>query len=214
MSDDYNFYVKRERPEEVYKHVKDYFTKEIISQYASSKSIMKIQEKITLRALEILNLKKKKGLILDAGCGPGFTAMYLKELGYQTVALDIISEFLTYYHIHNLNPILADMCFLPFHSDSFDSIISISAVQWVYRDRDDKIMKKNLIHLAQSFYRVLKFKSSAIIQLYPKSKAIMEDIGKIFTTNTDFIGNFVIDNPHNPKKRKIFLVLKKINETN
>jgi hypothetical protein len=39
----------------------------------------------------------------------------------------------------------------------------------------------------------------------------MDIIGKNMVENTKFNGNFVIDNPDNPKKRKIFLFLKKEN---
>jgi hypothetical protein len=37
----------------------------------------------------------------------------------------------------------------------------------------------------------------------------MHEIGKIFNSTGQFNGNFVIDNPDNPKKRKIFLYLEK-----
>ena len=37
----------------------------------------------------------------------------------------------------------------------------------------------------------------------------MHEIGKIFNNTDQFNGNFIIDNPDNPKKRKIFLYLEK-----
>jgi len=180
-----------------------------LSWYASSKNIMKIQEEITIRALELLNLRKKDALILDAGSGPGFTAMYLKEIGYKTIALDIISEFLHYYDIKELNPIAADMCFLPFKPKSFDAIISISALQWIYRDINDDQMNILLKNLSKSFFHILKPKSRVVIQFYPKNKKIMENIGKIIAESTAFHGNFIIDNPNSQKKRRIYLVLDK-----
>ena len=88
--------VKKKRPEESYERVMDYFKGKTLSRYATSKSMMKIQEEITIRALELLDLKKKNSLILDAGCGPGFTSIYLKEIGYNVIALDIVSEFLNF----------------------------------------------------------------------------------------------------------------------
>ncbi|MFX0136639.1 MAG: class I SAM-dependent methyltransferase [Candidatus Hodarchaeota archaeon] len=178
-------------------------------QYASSKSIIKIQEKITIRALELLNLRKKDALILDAGSGPGFTAMYLNEIGYKTVAIDVISQFLNYYDIKALNPITADMCFPPFKPNTFDAIISISALQWIYRDFKSERMHYLLKSLSKSFFLILKNNSQVIFQFYPKSKEIVDNIGKIIIENTDFKGNFIIDNPQNNKKRKIFLLLKK-----
>jgi len=209
LNDNYHFNVKRKRPEELYNKVSDYFRGEILNQYARSKSIMKIQEKITIRALELLNLRKKNALILDAGSGPGFTAMYLNEIGYKTVALDIISEFLNFYNIKDLNPIAADMCFPPFKPNTFDAIISISALQWIYRDLMHDYMKPILKELSKSFFDILKPSSSVIIQFYPKNKEIMDKIAKTIVRNTGFNGNFIIDNPNSKKKRKIYLLLSK-----
>lgn len=209
MSDDYHFYVKKKRPEEIYERASDYFKGETLSWYANSKTIMRIQEKITIRALELLDLKKANQLILDAGCGAGFASIYLKELGHEVVALDIIHEFLTYYEINELNPIRSDMCFSPFRANCFNAIISISALQWVYRESNNKTMKSNLINLARTFYQVLKPDARAIFQFYPKNRTIMKDIGKIISDNTPFTGNFILDNLDNPKKRKIFLLLQK-----
>jgi len=209
VSDDYFFNVKRKRPEELFESVIDYFKDETLSRYAESKSIMRTQRKITLRALEILELKKNHCIILDAGCGPGFVAMHLDELGYKTIALDIISGFIKFYDIKNLNPILADMCYPPFQPSIFDAIISISALQWIYKDSKSEKKRLNLIGLFKSFYSILKPNGKAVFQFYPKNKAILDDIGDIIAENTKFKGNFIIDNPNNPKKRKIFLILKK-----
>lgn len=209
LNEDFNFNIKKRRPEEEYENVSDYFRGDVLTQYANSKNIMRIQEKITLRALELLDIKKKDALILDAGCGPGFTAMYLKEIGYGVVALDIILEFLNVYKIKELNPINADMCFPPFKPNTFDAIISISALQWIFRDIDNRIMHLMLENLSKSFFKILKPKGRVMIQFYPKSKDLMKRIGKIIADNTDFKGNFIIDNPNRQKKRKIFLLLSK-----
>ena len=209
MSNEFRFDIKKKRPEETYEKVFDYFRGEVLIKYATSKSMMKIQQKITSRALELLNFSKKDPLILDAGCGPGFASMYIKESGYNVVGLDIIWNFLYYYEIKDLNPVNADMCFLPFKPNIFDGIISISALQWVYKDINDKEMKNNLINLITYFYSILKNNSRAVLQFYPKSDPIMSMIGKIITENTKFIGEYIIDNPQNPKKRRIFLVLEK-----
>ncbi|MFX0180964.1 MAG: class I SAM-dependent methyltransferase [Candidatus Hodarchaeota archaeon] len=209
MKERYYFDIKTKRPEELFENAKDYFNLENIRKYSKSKSMMRIQEKITKRALELLEIKKSKIRILDAGCGPGFASFYLKEIGFEIVALDIISDFLRFYNLTDVNPLAADMCYLPFKPNSFDAIISISALQWIFRNLQDKKMEILLIQLTKSFYKILKSNSKAVIQFYPKNNEIMEKIGNIFITNTNFEGNFIIDNPNNPKKRKIFLLLKK-----
>ena len=207
MKDDYFFDVKRKRPEEQYESVSDYFNNEKLSSYAKSKSIMHIQRKITLRALELLELKKDHSLILDAGCGPGFVAMYLHELGHKTIALDIISNFLNFYDIKDLNPILADMCYTPFQPNVFDAIISISALQWICKDLSTQKMSLNLSNLFISFHTILKPNGRVIFQFYPKNKTLLNKIRDLISKNTSFEGNFVIDNPNSPKKRKIYLLL-------
>ena len=209
MNSEFNFEIKRKRPEEIYEKVSDYFRGEVLSKYAKSKSLMRIQEKITARALELLELKDKNLLILDAGSGPGFTSIYLQEVGYQVVALDIIPDFLYFYDIKELNPILSDMCFFPFQKNTFDAIISISALQWIYRDLNNEIRRNKLIQLAKNTEKILKPSSKAIFQFYPKNNLIMEAVGKIFAENTNLNGRFIIDNPDNPKKRRIFILLNK-----
>jgi len=210
VNDDYKFEIKHVRPEDKYSNVKVYYDKENIEKYANSKSLMRIQEKITIRTLELLDLPVHDSLILDLGCGAGFVGMYLTEVGYKTIAIDIISEFLRYYDIKELNPILADMCTLPFRPETFDAIISISALQWVYRYPQNKNNKLALINLAKSVYSILKPDTKAIFQFYPKNDVLMNFIGKIFVDNTPFKGSFMIDNPNSPKKRKIYLILNKI----
>jgi 18S rRNA (guanine1575-N7)-methyltransferase len=209
MNDDYNFYVEKERPEEKFEKVSDYFKGERLVDYATSKSMMRIQEKITLRALEILDLQKKDALILDAGCGAGFTTIILNELGYRAVGLDLVAEFLYFYNMENLNLINSDMCYPPFQPQSFDAIISISALQWVYRSIKNPKMEHRLRNLAKSFYQILKPKSKSVIQFYPKSYKLMQKVGEIFASEGNFEGEFIIDNPDNPKKRKIYLFFEK-----
>ena len=156
-----------------------------------------------------MNFSRKDLLILDAGCGPGFASMYLKEMGYKVVGLDINADFLYYYEIKDLNPVNADMCLVPFKPNIFDGIISISALQWVFKDINDNKMKNNLINLITYFYSILRNNSRAVIQFYPKNDEIMSNIGKMIAEKTKFIGEYIIDNPQNPRKRRIFLVLEK-----
>jgi SAM-dependent methyltransferase len=170
---------------------------------------MRTQRKILLRTLELLELKSNQCLILDAGCGPGFVAIYLDELGHKTIALDIILNFLKFYDIQDLNPVLADMCYPPFQPNIFDAIISISALQWIYKNLELMSKKVDLINLFTMFYKILKPKGRAVFQFYPKNKKVLDDIGDLISKNTQFNGNFVIDNPNSPKKRKIYLLLRK-----
>jgi LEA14-like dessication related protein len=84
------------------------------------------------------------------------------------------------------------------------SYIAVSALQWIFKDLNNKIMRDNLINLIKSYYRILKPNLKVVIQFYPKIKEIMDEIGKVVTQNTQFKGKFIIDNPNNPRKRKIY----------
>ncbi len=205
---DYYFNIKTKRPEEIYQNVFEYFKDDQIIKYSTSKSMMKIQEKITLRALEIIKIQPKD-LILDAGSGCGFSSIVLNKLGFNVVSLDIIKYLLTYYPIPELNPTLADICLTPFRDETFEAIISISALQWIYTEPNNPKMENELNDLINSFYRILKPNGKIIFQFYPKNNFIMEKIGSAFKKNNLFEGNFIIDHIKSPKKRKIFLFLKK-----
>lgn len=208
MNDKFEFYIKNQRPEEKYPSVLDYFQGNTLRKYASSKNLMRIQEKITIRALELLNIEEPS-LILDAGCGPGFASIYLKEKGYSVVSFDLIKQFLYYYNLNEINPLVGDMCNIPFRPECFDAIISISALQWVCRDINSKKGRDNLIRLIQRFFNCLKLTGKVIFQFYPKSSSIMEKISNLIKKYSDFQGKYIIDNPESPKKRKIFLFLEK-----
>ena len=209
MNNSNEFEVKRKRPEDIYGDVTAYYDCNEISRYAESKSLMNTQEKITIRALELLDFSKKKATILDLGCGPGFTGLYLNEIGYRIVSVDLLFDFLCYYDIREINPLQGDMSFLPFQSQVFDAIISISALQWLCVNFDENNSSDLIRKLAQDIYNILKPDSKAIFQFYPKNNIIMQEIGNLFIESTQFEGAFIIDNPDSSKKRKIYLLLKK-----
>ena len=58
LNDSYYFDIKRKRPEESFNSVLDYFDEPTRNKYAMSKSLMRIQKKITIRALELLNIER------------------------------------------------------------------------------------------------------------------------------------------------------------
>ena len=87
----------------------------------------------------------------------------------------------------------------------------------IFRDDDNNVLnipslkgdqeKIDIIAKAAASYGQPEGK--AVFQFYPKSSEIMESIGNIISSHNLFAGNFVIDNPNNPKKRRVFLLLKK-----
>jgi len=209
MPYDDNFQVKKQRPEDIYRDVRNYYKNDTLLKYANSKNLMRIQEKITKRVIDILNFKNSQKLILDAGCGPGFASFYLQQHGFRLVSLDLINEFLKVYDMSGLNPINGDMCNCSFRPNSFDGIVSISALQWIYQDFDKEKTNKIMIGLVKSFYSMLKEHGKIVIQFYPKNSEVMKKVGTYFIDNASFEGGYIIDNLKSPKKRKIYLKLKK-----
>ena len=199
---------KKKRPEDLHENPLDYFRDETLNQYASSKSMMRIQQKITLRAMELLNMEKENALILDAGSGPGFSSAIIKDLGFNVVSLDLNEKLLNFYKIRELNPIVGDICSLPFRPEVFDGIISISAIQWLLKENKSKFFQ-DFSRAIKNFHEILKKNSNLVLQFYPKNEHVLKEMGKIITDATSFKGNFIIDNVKNPKKRKIFLLLNK-----
>jgi 18S rRNA (guanine1575-N7)-methyltransferase len=199
--------VKKERPEEIYKDVRDYYKNDTLLKYAHSKNLMRIQERIAKRVIEILNFSDHNKLILDAGCGPGFASYYMLRKGLKLISLDLIDEFLKVYEMSNLNPINGDMCYSPIRPNTFDGIVSISALQWIYRDMYDFADNKKMIDLVKSFYSILKINGVVVIQFYPQNKKILDSIGNIFIKHAPFKGSFIFDDVDSPRKRKIYLKL-------
>ncbi len=207
-SSQYEFYIKYERPEEYAKDPNEFYVSKRVNEYSQSKALMRIQEKITKRALEIAQIEPP-ARVLDLGMGCGFASTHMFLNKFQVVGIDLNLLFLNYYEIQHLNPIQSDMRDIGFKPGSFDLILSISAIQWVLAEKNENKRVNHLKKIADQCNLILKPKGKIIFQFYPKSDISMHEIGKIFNSTGQFNGNFVIDNPDNPKKRKIFLYLKK-----
>eukprot|EP01040_Poterioochromonas_malhamensis_P017454 gene17454-20061_t len=60
--------------------------------YDSSSRMIKIQEEITTRAMEMLGLPNRPCYILDIGCGSGLSGQGLEEAGHYWGGCDISSS--------------------------------------------------------------------------------------------------------------------------
>jgi SAM-dependent methyltransferase len=202
------FFVENERPEEFAEDTLEYYNEERVEEYANSKALMRIQEKITYRAMNIAQVKPP-ARVLDLGMGCGFATTYLYINKYNTVGVDLNRDFLTYYHTPELNPIQGDMRYLGFRPQSFDMVISISAIQWVLAEKNDALRQKLIKQIAQCCGELLIPGGKVVMQLYPKSDESMKEMGAIFADSGYFEGNFIIDNVDSPRKRKVFLYLER-----
>ena len=194
--------VKNQRPEEFLGDPKWYYTEDEVERYSRSSGMKKAQEKIAFRVLELLSIPEGSTL-LDLGSGPGITAEVYRSEGFKVTCLDVIPKMLEKAEAKGFACVLGDMRNLKelFPKRKFDGVVSVSALQWLKNSEDVK-------QLAEGIFFVLKKNSPCIIQFYPKSEQELKDVLGIFK-QAGFSGNSVTDNPGNPRKRTIFLVLKK-----
>lgn len=201
-SKNYNWVVSSERPEEIYCHPSLYYTEEEIKKYSNSRSMRKAQEKIAYRILEILDLEPGAKL-LDLGCGVGYTASIYKSEGYNVVGLDILPNMIGKALERGLDVKECDIRDLPkvFSQNCFDGVVSASAFQWLKEGSD-------IAKSASGIKYVLKSKGKVVMQFYPKSMENLLKTAKIFKKE-GFACEIIIDNPNNPKKRTVYLVMNK-----
>ena len=198
----------------------------------TSESNVTIQQDLTQHAFSMLQSTASQyndntlQYILDIGCGSGLSTCYLikKMHGNPSVivGMDISPGMLTVYQNRSKTSLpellLGNAAHpLPFKSNSFDGIISISMLQWLCVDdieieTKDETKKKNtfLNTFFSSLYSILKETASAVLQSYPanqKQARRMEEAA----ISSGFITVFhLMDFPHkNNNAKKWFLILSK-----
>jgi len=191
------------RPEDE-KEVGEYYSEEEAERYAHSNAMRRIQRQLTMRALELARIPFT-ARVLDAGCGTGFSLEVLKEAGYKKIAgFDAVPALLKHAKQKGFKARKGDLRCIPFPDKSFDAIISISALQWILA----KNACENAARAAKEFNRVLSEKGTAVIQFYPRSQEQATVAARAFRRE-GFKTILVTDNPANPVKRKVFLLLRK-----
>ena len=75
------------------------------------------------------------GIILDAGCGTGIFTREIISSGSKVVGLDISFSMLlrarNKFRGSSFTPMLGDISALPFHAESFDKVVSITALEFI-----------------------------------------------------------------------------------
>ena len=188
-----------------------FYNEKEAAKYHSSSRMVKIQEELSNRAIELLNLDQdKEYFLLDVGCGSGLSGEALTNAGHAWVGVDISESMLEIAVERDssgdvLHQDMGDG--LPFRPGVFDGCISISAVQWLcYSDRKEHTARKRLCTFFTSLYTCLKQGSRAVLQLYPESPDQMELISSC-AMKCGFSGGLVVDYPNSTKAKKYFLCL-------
>lgn len=167
----------------------DYYSKENAKLYDLSGAFKKIQESMANDALSLADFNPKD-LILDLGCGTGFSLNVLKKNNFSVLGADVSFEMLRYAKKKGFLVVNADMKKLPFKDKCFDGLVSISAIQWE--------APKDYSLILDEIKRVIK--SCAIIQFYPKEKAEFDYFIKLSKNKFGKVEVFIIGQGVKAKK--------------
>jgi ubiquinone/menaquinone biosynthesis C-methylase UbiE len=194
--------VKNLRPEEIYNDPRNYYTKEEVKRYARSNSMKKIQQRLTLKLIELLGIEEGSK-VLDLGCGVGFGMEVLKAYGCEIYGIDLAEEMVKKAKEKGLRVVCGDMRELEkyFKKNTFDYVISVSALQWISKD------KRSVERVSKGIHYVLKTEGKFGIQFYPFSEKELRSVQSVFSKK--FVCEAIIENP-SLRKRSIYLIGKKV----
>jgi len=196
------WHVKALRPEELCAGPEEYYTQQEIERYAKSNAMRKAQERIAARIVTLMQIEPPLK-VLDVGCGAGYSAEYMQSIGFNVTALDILEKMVKIAKEKGLNAIQGDARALHryFAKETFDAIVSVSALQWISTAR------KDVKAFCSGAYYVLKHRGVIGIQFYPKSESELLDFAGILSRK--FSIRVIVDNPENPKKRTSYVIGRK-----
>lgn len=179
--------------------------------YTSLSRVQHIQAKMTLRALELLNLEPETPhFLLDLGCGSGLSGEILTEEGYNWVGMDISPSMLATGLDRDVEGdlFLSDLgTGVPFRAGTFDAAISISAIQWLCNaDTAGNDPKRRLMTFFNTLYASLRRGGKFVAQFYPKNDDQLDQITGAAKV-AGFGGGVVLDDPESKRNKKYYLVL-------
>jgi len=197
-------------------------------EYNSSRWMERNQKKATMLSVRYLFDEKiydrkacgikggESSLVIDLGCGTGFSSEILIENGFHVIGVDLLPDMLlkarekkkTFKCEKFLALILADINFLPIRANKIDNIISISAYNFIIYGKKNYGEKVKLLNdTAKYLNKILKKEGRTIIEFYPMDDQELTIFNNSFTKN-GFEGFMVKSNPKQ-KSGQTFLLLKK-----
>jgi 18S rRNA (guanine1575-N7)-methyltransferase len=156
-------------------------------------------------------------LILDLGCGTGFSSEIIAENGFRVIGVEILKDMIfkarqrkkSYDRQLDIEYILSDINNLPLRTKSIDHIISISAYNFITHPatilKDKEVL---LSQTAQYLNEILKKKGRIVLEFYPIDEKEL-NLFKSSLINNGFNG-FMIKQHPNQKSGQTFLLLKKV----
>ncbi|MFX0005044.1 MAG: class I SAM-dependent methyltransferase [Candidatus Hodarchaeota archaeon] len=206
----------------------DDYIEDKAEEYDSSKWMERNQKRTTSLTINYLfdeKLNEDNGnrikmgehyLILDLGCGTGYSSEVLLQNNFRVIGIDIIYDMLSkarekrkiLQSLKRLELILADINFLPIRLNSVDHIISISSYNFITYGLQNFGEKMKLLNdTGKYLYRVLKQNGRVVIEFYPKDDNELKMFKNSFVYN-GFEG-FMIKSNAKQKSGQTFLLLKK-----
>jgi len=204
------------------------YINEKAEEYNNSKWMERNQKRATLLSIQYLfdeNLNdidtkvNKIGdpfLILDLGCGTGFSSEILIENNFRVIGIDKLPDMLLkakekktriFMKLPFFELILADINFLPIRVNSLDYIISVSVYNFItYGSQNYNEKLKVINDTARYLNRILKKNGRMVIEFYPKDEKELDIFNKSFIKN-GFEGFMIKSNP-NQKSGQTFLLLR------
>lgn len=182
------------------------------SRYTQNARMAQIQTHLAQRAVHLLGLPEKRGgaLILDLGCGTGYSGRVVERGGNFWIGLDVSADMLAASRKPGkpCDQLCHDMGEgLPFRRRLYDGAISISAVQWLcVATQSAHRPKERLQNFFRGLRRCLVPGARAVLQLYPEDPAQLELI-RSAAIDAEFGGALVADFPMSENSKKYFLVL-------
>jgi 18S rRNA (guanine1575-N7)-methyltransferase len=206
----------------------DDYLKDKAEEYDSSRWMERNQKRTTLLCIQYLfddkltgneddgNIKRESSLILDLGCGSGFSSEILIQNDFRVIGIEILKDMLlkarekkrTSAEYKDFELILADINFLPIKRNSIDHVISISSYNFIIHGLENYGEKAKLLNDTGKYLKeILKKNGRIVIEFYPKDDHELKMFNTSFTNN-GFEGFMVKSNPHQ-KSGQTFLLLKK-----
>ncbi|MFW9899462.1 MAG: class I SAM-dependent methyltransferase [Candidatus Thorarchaeota archaeon] len=194
-------------------------------EYDRQKWMERNQKRTTLKCIQYLfdtKLGKENNsirrniqyIILDLGCGTGFSSEALIENGFRVIGVDILSDMLTIANQKkkiiensNLELILADINYLPLKFNSIHHIISISTYNFITHEKYGREKRKVVNNTAKYLNKILKGSGRVIIEFYPENEEELDLYNSSFVNN-GFEG-FLVKKKQNQKAGQTYLLLKK-----
>lgn len=162
------------------------------------------------------DLVEENLLVLDLGCGTGFSSELLSTHGFRVIGVDILKDMLyktgekkqLYSEYKKIDFILADINSLPLREMKIDHIISISAYNFITYGLLGKNEKEKRINTtAQYLYKILKPHGRIIIEFYPIDDQELNFYISSFINNG--FNGFLIKKHEKQKSGQTFILLKK-----